>query len=204
MTSKLAFTTAFASLAFLIVAPASFASTTTSSKTTKSSSTARAISDAQFAKEAAQGGLAEVKLGQLAEQKGTSQEVKDFGKKMETDHSKADEQLKTTASNDKITLPTTLDAKDQAAYDRLSKLSGESFDLAYARAMVRDHRADVATFHREAYDGKDASIKGFASQTLPTLEDHLKEARTMLQEVSKSANNSKSSINKKIKSTSGD
>jgi putative membrane protein len=150
--------------------------------TTKSTVT-KPVTDAQFAKEAAEGGFAEVKMGQLAEQKGVSQEVKDFGKRMETDHSKADDLLKATASKDNLTLPSMMDAKDQATYDRLSKLSGEAFDRAYARDMVRDHRADIAAFRYEANDGKDASIKSFASDTLPTLETHLKLARTMYQEV---------------------
>lgn len=147
------------------------------------------ISDTEFAKMAARGGLAEVKLGQLAEEKGTAQTVKDFGKRMVADHSKADDDLKTAASSDKIALPTEMSAKDQAAYDRLSKLSGEAFDRAYARDMVRDHSADVAEFRLESKGGKDAAIKDFAAQKLPTLEDHLKQAREMLRSTSATNSN---------------
>ena len=128
--------------------------------------------------------MAEVKLGQLAEDKGTAEAVKDFGKRMMADHSKADDELKSAASKDNLTLPSSLDVRDQATYDRLSKLSGDAFDRAYGRAMVSDHRIDVAEFRSEASEGKDASIKAFASQTLPTLEDHLKQAREMLKSVS--------------------
>ncbi|MGA7914500.1 MAG: DUF4142 domain-containing protein [Candidatus Acidiferrales bacterium] len=152
-------------------------------KTTKQASThhtaATTMTDQQFADAAAAGNMAEVKLGQLAQDKGQNQTVKDFGKRMVTDHSKANDELKTAAEKDSITLPDKLTAHDQAQYDRLSKLSGEAFDRAYARDMVRDHREDIAAFQHEANDGKVTGIKDFASQTLPTLEDHLKDAREM-------------------------
>lgn len=144
------------------------------------------MKDEMFAKKAAQGGMAEVKMGQLAAEKGSNEAVKKFGQRMVDDHTKANDELKDIASKENITLPTDLDAKDQAICDRLSKLSGEAFDKAYARDMVRDHQKDVAEFKREANSGKDDAIKGFASKTLPTLEDHLKEARQMLQSVSAS------------------
>jgi putative membrane protein len=142
------------------------------------------MSDSEFVQRANWANLAEVKLGNLAEQKATSKTIKDFGKRMVTDHSKAEDNLKSAAAKDNITLPSQLDARDQATFDRLSKLSGTAFDRAYARDMVRDHAADVAEFRHEATDGKDAAIKGFASQTLPTLEDHLKEAHEVLRNVS--------------------
>jgi putative membrane protein len=182
MNKKLPFLAASISLAFVLAAPAVFAQTTASNQTNKA--TTHPITDAQFAKQAAEGGVAEVKLGQLAEEKGTSQQVKDFGKRMVDDHSKANEQLKSTASGDNIALPDQMNAKDQAEYDHLSKLSGATFDRAYARQMVLDHETDVAAFRHEANDGKDASIKSFASQTLPTLQDHLKVARQIYSGVS--------------------
>jgi putative membrane protein len=147
------------------------------------------MSDTAFAKNADQGGMAEIKLGQLAEERGSSPAVTDFGERMITDHGKADDSLKSTASVDKITLPSQISARDEATYNRLSKLSGTAFDRAYARDMVRDHETDVALFQREAKDGKDAYVKTFASETLPTLQSHLKQAREMLQSVSKEASN---------------
>ena len=176
---------ALATLALLFGGTAMFAQSEANKKPEPAEKAATStITDTEFAQKAAEANMAEVKLGQLAEQKGTTDTVKDFGKKMLTDHSTAEENLKSATTKDKITLPTTLDAKDQAAYDRLSKLSGEAFDRAYARDMVRDHRVDVAEFRHEANDGKDAAIKGFASQTLPILEDHLKLAREMNRGVS--------------------
>jgi putative membrane protein len=184
MIGRKSFLTAFVSLTLSFGASAVFAQAKQGEAVTKEKPTTPMMSDTAFAKMAAEGGLAEVKLGQLAEGKGTAQAVKDFGKRMVTDHSKADDTLKAAASKDRIALPTEMSAKDQVVYNRLSNLSGQAFDRAYARDMVRDHSADVAEFRQEAKDGKDASIKGFASQTLPTLEDHLKQAREMLRSVS--------------------
>jgi len=157
-------------------------STTAASATSKSSARS-ATPDAHFAKEAAQGGMAEVKLGQLAQEKGANDSVKSFGKRMVEDHSKAGDKLKEVASRESITLPTDLSAKDQAIYDRLSKLDGAAFDRAYARDMVKDHETDVAAFEREANGGKNNSLKTFASETLSTLQDHLKQAKQMMKTV---------------------
>jgi putative membrane protein len=163
------------------------------SSNASSKSKSSAMSDAEFAKKAAQGNMAEVKLGELAQEKGSSDAVKNFGKRMVNDHSKANEELKTTAAKDNIQLPSDLDTKDQAAYDRLSKLSGPAFDKAYSRDMVRDHEKDVAEFHKEANAGKNEDIKNYAAQTAPILEDHLKEARKLMQSVSAEGVNKSSS-----------
>jgi putative membrane protein len=145
------------------------------------------MTDTHFAKEAAQGGMAEVKLGQLAEDKGVSDSVKNFGKRMVDDHSKAGDKLKRVASQENITLPTEIAAKDQVTYDRLSKLNGAAFDRAYAKDMVKDHEGDIAAFQKEANGGKVDSLKSFASDTLPTLQDHLEEAKAMMKTVAGSS-----------------
>ena len=144
------------------------------------------VSDSDFAKDAAQGGMAEVKLGQLAQDKGTSDAVKEFGKRMVDDHSAANDKLKSIAQQESVNLPTNLNKKDRATYDKLSKLSGDAFDRAYARDMVKDHQDDIAAFRQEASNGQDPQIKSFASDTLPTLQDHLKMAREMMRNVSPS------------------
>ena len=156
---------------------------TTAASATSKSSTRSATPDVHFAKEAAQGGMAEVKLGQLAQEKGSSDTVKTFGKRMVDDHSKAGDKLKEVASHESITLPSDLSAKDQATYVRLSKLNGAAFDRAYARDMVKDHETDVAAFQKEANAGKNDSLKSFASETLPALQDHLKQAKEMMKTV---------------------
>jgi len=139
--------------------------------------------DQEFAMKAASGGLAEVKLGQLATERGTNPAVKEFGQRMVTDHSKANDQLKTVALHDNLTLPSNLSASDQSTYDSLAKLSGTQFDQAYARAMVKDHEQDIAEFQHESSSGKDEQIRSFAAKTLPTLESHLEQAKRMQQAV---------------------
>lgn len=142
---------------------------------------AQTNTDRTFIRKAAEGGLAEVELGQLAQQKAQSPEVKQFGERMATDHAKANQELKNVASNEGVPLPNKLDAKDAATKARLEKLSGAEFDRAYMRDMVTDHTKDVREFEREASSAKDPAVKNFAAQTLPTLQDHLKQAKNVAQ-----------------------
>lgn len=151
-----------------------------------STPTINPMSDADFAKQAAEGGAAEVKLGQLAQEKGSSDAVKDFGKMMVNDHTEAAEQLKSIAAQQNIKLPDELNKHDQGVYNKLSKLSGDAFDRTYAKEMVNDHRKDIDDFQQEASSGQIQPIKDFANQTLPTLEKHLKSAREMQRTVSHS------------------
>ena len=137
------------------------------------------MADEEFAKRAAQGGMAEVKLGQLAEEKAQSEEVKKFGKRMVEDHTKANDKLKEVAMKENINLPTDLDPKDDSKYESLSKLSGPEFDKAYAKEMIKDHEKDIAEFRRQATNGQKPDLKRFASETLPTLQSHLRQAREM-------------------------
>jgi len=130
--------------------------------------------DEKFVKEAAMGGMAEVDLGMLASEKGSSEEVKAFGKRMVTDHGAAGEELKSLAASKQIALQPKLDSKHQATHDRLAKLSGSAFDRAYVADMLKDHQTDVSEFQRESSSGKDAEVKAWASKTLPTLQEHLK------------------------------
>jgi putative membrane protein len=159
-----------------------------------------AVSDTQFAKKAAQGGMAEVRLGQLAKEKGTSDAVKKFGQRMVEDHSKAGDELKKAAAQEDINLPDDISAKDKATFDALSKLSGAAFDRAYARDMVKDHEEDIADFNKETSGGQKAAIRDFALQTLPTLQDHLKHAKEMRQNVAAS---NPSSTKKNTSGTAG-
>ncbi len=135
--------------------------------------------DRHFIRKAGEGGLAEVELGKLAAQKGQSDEVKKFGQRMVDDHTKANDQLKQLAESKGIPVPSELSAKDKATKARLEKLSGEQFDRAYMNDMVQDHTKDVSEFKKESTNAKDSDVKSFASQTLPTLQDHLKEARSI-------------------------
>ena len=149
----------------------SSSSQTSASMSSKSGSNL-SLGDKKFVRDAAQGGMAEVELGKLATEKASSDDVKKFGQRMVDDHSKAGDQLKQVASSEGVQLPQGLSAKD-----KLSKLSSEQFDKAYMADMVKDHTQDVADFQRESRSGSDPAVKDFASQTLPTLQDHLKQAK---------------------------
>jgi putative membrane protein len=143
--------------------------------------------DGKFAAAAASGGMAEVKLGHLAQQNGSSDAVKSFGKQMVTDHSKVGDDLKSVAQTEGMTLPMDMAREDQETYDHLSQLHGAQFDKEYAQDMVTDHQKDIADFQKEASSGKDASLKDFANRTLPTLKNHLRMAQDMERKVSASS-----------------
>jgi len=134
--------------------------------------------DRKFITEAAQGGVAEVELGKLAAQKGSSTEVKQFGQRMVDDHSKANDKLQQLASQKGVTVPKEMDAASKREYDKLQKLSGAGFDQEYMKTMVRDHQKDVKDFQKEQKAAKDADLKTFVTTTLPTLEEHLKLAES--------------------------
>jgi putative membrane protein len=142
-----------------------------------------ASGDRRFVMDAAHGNTAEVELGKLAAEKGSSDAVKQFGKRMTDDHAKANAELKEFAEKKGLTLPADLDPKHRQLRDRLAKLNGADFDRAYANEMVNDHKKDVAEFKREAKSAKDPDLKAWASKTLPTLEDHLKQAQDMQTQV---------------------
>jgi len=145
-----------------------------SSMSSSSSSSKLGASDKKFVMDAATGGMEEVQLGQLAAQKASDTDVKNFGQRMVDDHTKANDQLKQVASQKGITVPSSLPASKQKDVDKLSKLNGAAFDKAYVSMMVKDHQKDVAEFKKESNSGKDSDVKSFASTTLPTLQDHLK------------------------------
>jgi putative membrane protein len=133
--------------------------------------------DKHFASNAAEGGLAEVELGQMAQKKGSSPSVKDFGQKMVEDHSKAADELKDCARKLGLDLPDHISATAMAEKAKLTAFSGQHFDRAYIDAMVKDHLEDVAAFKREAREGQNPELKRFAAKTLPVLEEHLKMAQ---------------------------
>ncbi|AZA57727.1 DUF4142 domain-containing protein [Chryseobacterium shandongense] len=132
--------------------------------------------DKKFADAAATGGMMEVMLGQLASTNATNATVKSLGAMMVKDHGKANDELKKWASASGYTLPTSLKADQQKKYDELKSKKGAEFDRMYADLMVTDHQKDIAEFKKQASEGSEASLKSFASATLPTLEHHLMES----------------------------
>jgi putative membrane protein len=133
--------------------------------------------DIEFVLDAAKGGMAEVELGKLAADHAKNDEVKKFAQRMVDDHSKANDELKSIAEAKGIKLPTDTDATHKATMRRLEKLNGAAFDRAYMQMMVGDHVKDVNEFKKESNSGRDSQVKAFASSKLPTLEEHLQQAR---------------------------
>jgi putative membrane protein len=150
--------------------------------------------DRMFVTNAADGGLFEVTAGELAVAKGDStgtgmvmgsdsMSIKSFGQMMITDHSKANNELKTLADQKDVDVPTTLSATKQQMLDSLSAASGNAFNMMYAKMMVSSHQQTVALFEQQANNGQDAELKSWASQTLPTLRHHLEMAEMMYDEM---------------------
>ena len=135
--------------------------------------------DATFYKKAAEGGMAEVELGKLAQDKSPTASVKEFGAMMVTDHSAANDKLKVIAAQKNIKLPTSPSVGQMASKTKLEALSGKSFDKSYIKGMVEDHQEDIKEFQTEATSGQDADAKAYAAATLPTLKAHLKKIRAI-------------------------
>jgi putative membrane protein len=157
--------------AVVLLCPAAFSQNTTNAS----------ASDKKFVHSALEGGNAEVKLGQLAAQKGNSEDVKQFGQKMVDDHTKLGEQMKQIAQKEGISVPDGIPAKDKALETKLNSLSGEEFDKAYIKAMVKDHRKDLSEFKKEASSGNDTSIKDAANQGSQIISEHLQMVEQMAQ-----------------------
>jgi putative membrane protein len=117
--------------------------------------------DKTFMKKVAKGGMMEVAMGQVAEQKAQSEDVKSFGKRMVTDHSKANDELKSIASKKGVQLP---------SKEHTSKWTS---DKAYIDLMVKDHEKDLAEFKEEANSGSDPDVKKFADDTAKIIQEHL-------------------------------
>jgi putative membrane protein len=140
--------------------------------------------DQEFAQKAAEGGLMEVQLGQLAQQQAKDQQVVDFGQRMVQDHGQANEKLMAIAEQKAIQLPQELSGDAQQKYEEMQQLSGAEFDEAYMDEMVEDHEKDIAVFEQQAQAGQDPDLRVFAEETLPTLREHLKLAQEAQSQVS--------------------
>ena len=137
------------------------------------SSTPLTVEDSAFVLEAAIGGLKEVESGKIAQQNAASDRVKNFGAMMVTDHTKANEELKSYASSKGMTLPATLPADVQKELEGMRNMKGRSFDQHYINMMLTDHQKTIDKFQNQANSGGDAQLKTWASANLPVLKKHL-------------------------------
>jgi putative membrane protein len=129
--------------------------------------------DESFFKNAAEGGIAEVNAGKLAETKGASQSVKDFGAMMVKDHSAANQKLASIAAAQGVKLPDSPSVMQMAEGKELQMKSGESFDKSYIKGQIKAHQDTVELFQKEIASGKNAQAQQFARATLPTVQAHL-------------------------------
>jgi len=132
--------------------------------------------DRDFVLEAAAGATGEVEAGALAKSKGAAAEVRHFGATMVRDHARLNAKLKAFAARKKISLPSTLDAKQLARLKELQSKTGAEFDRAYVRGQIADHEATRALLEREIRDGQDADARALAEELLPTVMAHLQHA----------------------------
>ena len=145
----------------LVIAALSLAGVARAEDASASKSSSLSVKDKTFMKKAAKGGMMEVAMGNLAEQNGKSEDVKSFGKRMVTDHGKANDELKSIASQKGVTLP----SKEPTVK--------WSSDKTYIDMMVKDHEKDLAEFQEEAKTGSDPDVKKFAEDTAKVVQEHL-------------------------------
>ena len=135
--------------------------------------------DAGFYTKAAEGGLAEVELGKLAQEKSATASVKEFGAMMAADHGAANDKLQALAARKSIKLPASPSVGQMATKAKLELLRGSAFDKSYIKGMVEDHRQDIREFESEASSGQDPDARAYAAATLPTLRAHLKKIQAI-------------------------
>ncbi|MEO8871029.1 MAG: DUF4142 domain-containing protein [Granulicella sp.] len=129
--------------------------------------------DKMFLRQAAEGGLAEVQFGQLAAQKGGSDDVKAFGQKMVDDHGALNKDVADVADSVGVILPKRINKTDQEEYDKLNGLSGEAFDTEYLTLMVKAHHKDLREFRLEAADTQDPALREAVMKGQKTIHEHL-------------------------------
>jgi putative membrane protein len=134
----------------------------------------------KFLKEAIEGNLAEVQMGQLAQKNGNSEGVRSYGQMLVKDHSDANQKATQAANDLGVTPPTEPNSKQKSSHDRMSKLTGAKFDQAFIKDMVTDHKKDIKEYEAEAK--KNDAAGSYAKESLPVLRKHLQNAEALSQE----------------------
>ncbi len=137
------------------------------------------MTDQQFVDMAAQTDMMEAHLGQMAEDRAASQDVKDYAKMLVTDHTGNYQQLTAWGATAGFTVPKGLDAAHDRMIAPFEKLRGAAFDSSYIHEMIAGHTGAIAVFTKEAADAENADLKAFASATMPTLHKHLDGAKDL-------------------------
>jgi putative membrane protein len=143
-----------------------------------------AMQDKAFVHSALEGNLAEVQMGQLAAQKGSSDDVKQFGQKMVNDHTQLNNQMKQAAQQLDVRPPKGLSKKDKEEVAKLQNLSGTQFDNAYIEAMLKDHKKDLSDLKQEAQNTQNPALKQVAQQDAQVVDQHLQ----LIQQIARTHN----------------
>ncbi len=133
--------------------------------------------DSGFLRDAAEGGMFEVQLAQVVQEKATNPQVKELAQRIAEDHTKANDQLTSIAQQIGAEVPQTVSKADQKRIDSFGKMDPSKLDSEYVKLMIDDHQKDIKAFTNEVNKGKNESLTSFASQTLPTLKTHLQMAQ---------------------------
>jgi putative membrane protein len=133
----------------------------------------------KFLTDAIRGNIAEVKMGELAQQRGKSDDVRDYGETLAKDHSMGAQKTTALAKKLGITAPTEPPADALQTYEALAKLSGEEFDHQFAAHMVMGHQKEIAKYTEQSRDASNPEVAALAKETLPTLEKHLATAQAL-------------------------
>lgn len=146
----------------------------------KKHAAAAPMTDQQFVNLAAQTDMVEANLGQLAQSVAASQQVKDYGQMLVTDHTNDYNQLYTAAHQANLDVPNAIDtAHDKSMIDPFQKLKGAAFDHRYIKEMVAGHTKAIAVYKKEATDAQNDALKAYAQAALPTLQKHLDAAKDL-------------------------
>jgi putative membrane protein len=148
--------------------------TTTTTESPASPSTI-APADLDFVLKAAMGGMEEVALGGLAEQKAASEEVKRLAAHIVQEHTTANQELVRTAEAKGIKIPETTSPVAQTVAASLSELNGPDFDMQYVLQQHGAHLATIAMFQHASMHTMDADVRAFAQKYLPKIQAHTAE-----------------------------
>jgi putative membrane protein len=129
--------------------------------------------DHHFYQRAAEGGIAEVEAGKLAQLKGATPEVRDFGAMMVEDHTKANNRLAKLAADKGVALPDDVTLMQKAVKSKLALESNDNFDEEYIKHQIKAHEDTIALLKKELSAGDDMDAQRFAGEMLPTVEAHL-------------------------------
>jgi len=139
--------------------------------------------DHQFVVRAFSSGLAEVKLGQMAPEYGSTPEVKRLAARLVDEHRRMNKELADLVGRKRLTLPRELDKRMQEKIEVWGQQKGIDFDRTYLKFLVEDHAESLALFEAEARNGRDPELKEFAAKALPKLREHLEKARALAETV---------------------